>query len=152
MEARASFPRALERAATEVREGCYELLMVLAEAVSGQDPEQVDRALRILESAARLRPDQLTRLPHEESVVAWRSEGHRAGADRELARAEAPPRDRLRSLSERLSKSTSAIGYAEAIEDFEMALRQKPDHFWARCLQAICYHADRRSSTRPSRA
>ena len=41
----------------EVREGCYELLLVLAEAMAAQDPAQVDRALRILESADRLRPD-----------------------------------------------------------------------------------------------
>ena len=27
----------------------------------------------------------------------------------------------------------------EAIQDFETALRKKPDHFWAKCLLAICY-------------
>jgi eukaryotic-like serine/threonine-protein kinase len=29
--------------------------------------------------------------------------------------------------------------WAEAIQDFEAALRLKPDHFWAQCLLAICY-------------
>ena len=42
---------------TEVKEGCYELLLVLAEATAAQDPGQVDRACKILDSAGRLRPD-----------------------------------------------------------------------------------------------
>ena len=29
--------------------------------------------------------------------------------------------------------------FADAIQDFEMALRKRPDHFWAKCLQAICF-------------
>jgi tetratricopeptide (TPR) repeat protein len=29
--------------------------------------------------------------------------------------------------------------FADAIDHFEMALRDRPDHFWARCLQAICF-------------
>ncbi len=34
--------------------------------------------------------------------------------------------------------------YAAAIQDFEIVVRQPPDHFWAKCLQAICYIQTRR--------
>ena len=85
----------------EVREGCYELLLVLAEAVAGQDPAQVDRALRVLESADRLRPDhsrayhlRKASLPGAEERSGRRGSGARRGRAR-------PPRDRLRLFPER---------------------------------------------------
>ncbi len=54
---------------TEIKEGCYELLLVLAEATASQGPGQVDRALRVLDSADRLEARSFPCLPHEESVV-----------------------------------------------------------------------------------
>jgi tetratricopeptide (TPR) repeat protein len=123
---------------SDVRDGCYELLLVLAEAVAAQNPAQVDRALTILESADRLRPDHsrayfLTKA----SCLALRND--QAGKDRQLKEAE--------KLSPKTAFDYFLTGqqeykreqYADAIRDFEIALRHKPDHFWAKCLQAICY-------------
>ena len=61
---------------SEVREGCYELFMVLADVLAGQDKAQVDRALRILESAARLRPDHPRAYHLKQSVAAGGEERH----------------------------------------------------------------------------
>ena len=72
---------------TEVKEGCYELLLVLAEAVATQDPAQVDRALRILDSADRLRPDH-SRAYHLRKASCLARKDDRAGEARELAEAQ----------------------------------------------------------------
>ena len=88
----------------EVKEGCYELLLVLAEAVAAQDPAQVDRALRILESADRLRPDH-SRAYHLRKASLPGAEGRsrRRGSRARRGRAH-PPRDRLRLLPERATR------------------------------------------------
>ena len=122
----------------EVREGCYELFMVLADVLVGQDKAQVDCALRVLESAARLRPDQ-PRAYHVKRASLLAMKNDRAGADRELAEAAL--------VAPKTAFDYFLIGqdeykrrsYASAIDHFEMALRDKADHFWARCLQAICF-------------
>jgi len=123
---------------SEVREGCYELLLMLAGAVAAQGPAQVDRALSILESADRLRPEHsrayyLTKA----SCLALRNDHD--GERQQLA------------LAEKQSPTTAfdyfLIGrqeykrdqFADAIRDFETALWYKPDHFWAKSLQALCY-------------
>ena len=88
----------------EVTEGSYELLLVLAEAMAAQEPGKVDRALRILESADRLRPTHSRALSPEESVTpgaAERSGGRGSRARRGRAH---PPRDCLRSLPERAAR------------------------------------------------
>ncbi len=122
----------------EVRDGCYELLLVLAEAVAAQGPTQVDRALSILTSADRLRPEHsrayfLTKA----SCLALRND--QDAKKLQLAEAE--------KLSPKTAFDFFLTGqqeyklkhYADAIRNFEIALRKKPDHFWAKCLQAICY-------------
>jgi len=123
---------------TEVKEGCYELLLVLAETVTAQDPGQVDRALVILESADRLAPDH-SRAFHLRKASLLARKKDAAGENRE------------RDLAQRVRPQTAfdyfLIGqqeykrnrFADAIQAFESALRTKPDHFWAKCLLAICY-------------
>ena len=79
----------------EVREGCYEMLMVLADVAAGQQPAQVDRGLRVLDSAARLRPDH-PRVYHLKKASLLAAKNDRVGADGELAAAAlVPPRSSL---------------------------------------------------------
>ena len=70
----------------EVESGCYELLLVLAEAVAqprpGEDPRrQVDDALRILDQTARVRPP--TQAYHLRRAACLARKGDMAEADRE---------------------------------------------------------------------
>ena len=105
----------------EVREGCYEMLMVLADVAAGQQPAQVDRALRVLDSAARLRPDH-PRAYHLKKASLLAAKNDRAGADRELAAAALVP--------PRTSFDYFLIGqdeykhrrWTDAISDFEIGL------------------------------
>jgi tetratricopeptide (TPR) repeat protein len=123
----------------EVREGCYELLLVLAEAVATQDANQVDRALRILDSARRLRPNP-SRAYHMAKASCLARKGDHAGEAGELAEA-GRVRDET-AFDYYLSGHDQYMHqrWADAIQDFETALRLKPDHFWAQCLLAICYY------------
>jgi len=123
---------------TEVREGCYELLLVLAEATAAQDPQQVDRALQILESAGRLRPDH-SRAYHlkKASLLALRQDS--GGEKGELALAERMPPETAFDYFLSGQQEYKLKRFPEAIRDFERALREKPEHFWSKCLLAICY-------------
>ena len=123
---------------SEVREGCYELLMVLADVLVGQDKTQVDGALRILESAARLRPDR-PRAYHLKRASLLEAKNDAAGAEAERAEAllVAPKNAFDYFLIGQVEYKRRR--FADAIDDFEMALRGRPDHFWAKCLQAICF-------------
>jgi serine/threonine protein kinase/tetratricopeptide (TPR) repeat protein len=123
---------------SEVRNGCYELLLVMAEAVAAQAPAQVDHALSILESADRLRPEHsrayfLTKA----ACLALRSD--RDGEARQIAEAQKVNPKSAFDYFLTGQQEYKREQYADAIRDFEIALRYKPDHFWARCLQAICY-------------
>ncbi len=122
----------------EVREGCYEMFMVLANVAAGGQPAQVDHALRILDSAARLRPDH-PRVYHLKKASLLAAKNDRAGADRELAAAAlVPPRTSFDYFL--IGQDEYKRGrWDDAINDFGSALRDKPGHFWARCLQAICF-------------
>jgi len=122
--------------------GCYELLLVLAEAVAqtlpGEDAGvQADRGLRILDQAARLRPEP-TRAYHWARAACLAHKGDGASAARQRAEA-----DRLRSttaLDHFLDgqEHYRRRDWAAALRDFDTVLRLQPDHFWAQCLAAIC--------------
>jgi eukaryotic-like serine/threonine-protein kinase len=123
----------------EVREGCYELFMVLADvAASGQDPAKIDHGLRVLESAARLRPDH-PRAYHLKRASLLAAKNDHAGADRELAQAQLVPPQSSFDYFLIGQDEYKRRCYADAIDDLEMALRGRSDHFWAKCLQAICF-------------
>ena len=139
----AIFPRSLSsEQQAEVREGCYELLLVLAEAVAAQDTGQVDRALRDPRKRRPTEARAFACLPPEEGVVAWRAKNDRAGEARELAEAERVRPETAFDYFLSGQQEYKRHRCADAIQDFEIALRKKPDHFWAKCLQAICYHPD----------
>ncbi len=115
----------------EIKESCYELLLILADVV-----EQPDLGLGLLDQAAALRPP--TRVYHERRADQLARRGDTAGAKAE--------RDKAAVL-----QPSSAIDYflsgqeaykrrdwKVALSRFGEALQIQPDHFWAHCLSAIC--------------
>ena len=132
------FPLALDdKQKAEVREGSYELLMVLADVVAGQDPTFANHALAVLESGAQLRPDHPCAF-HLSCAALLTLRKDKAGADRELAAAAMVP-PKTPSDYFLIGQDEYKKHPVDAIKYFEMALRGRPDHFWARCLQAICF-------------
>src|SRR5262249_53141125 len=117
---------------------CFALLLVLAEAVAADDPKQVDQALAMLETAAKMRPAP-SRAFHMRKAALLARKGDSAGEARELAEAQ------LGGLKTAFGHFLSGKQefkrgrYPDAIKEFEIALRLKPDHFWAKCLMGISY-------------
>jgi tetratricopeptide (TPR) repeat protein len=129
------------REKAEITSGCYELLLVLAEAVARDDshkPEaQARGALRLLDRAAQLGPP--TRAYHLRRARYLEELGDGAGAAQERVRAAAvQPASALDYFL--LGDDRQRRGRpAEAQADFQNALRLQPDHFWARYFLAVCY-------------
>jgi tetratricopeptide (TPR) repeat protein len=138
-----ALPAALTaREQTEVLEGCYELLLVLADAVGQPLPEedpkqQAALGLKVLDGTASLRPDS-TRAYHLRRAACLARRGDTAARDGEIA------------LADRLIPVTAADHFLAGQEhfnrrdwkmaaaDFEAVLQRQPDHFWAQCFLAIC--------------
>jgi tetratricopeptide (TPR) repeat protein len=125
-----------------VVEGCYELLLIEAEAAGG-----AEEALRVLDRAARVLP-RPTRAFHLRRAAWLERAGDRKGADRERAEAErlvpVTAFDHFLTGHERYKRLTGPDRYKrhewrEAARDFAAALRLQHDHFWAQCLSALCY-------------
>ena len=74
-----------DRERTEIAEGCYELLLILAEAT-----DQADQGLRLLDQAVRLHPAP-TRAYHLRRAVCLARRGDTAGAGRAPRRGRAHP-------------------------------------------------------------
>ncbi len=120
------------REQAEIVEGCYLLLMVL----SGTEPNP-RQGLRRLDEASRLHP-----APTRAFLLRLASCLERVG-DR-------PRAERERRVAETIVPSTASDYYLlglehferrdriAAIRNFEQAMREQPDHFWAQCLWAIC--------------
>jgi tetratricopeptide (TPR) repeat protein len=129
------------RQKAEITSGCYELLLVLAEAVARDDshkPEAQARvALRLLDRAAQLEPP--TQTYHLRRARYLEELGDNAGAAQERVRAAAvQPASALDYFL--LGDDRQRQGQlAEAQADFQNALRLQPDHFWARYFLAVCY-------------
>jgi tetratricopeptide (TPR) repeat protein/tRNA A-37 threonylcarbamoyl transferase component Bud32 len=136
------WPRAFsqeEQAA--VRDDCYQLLLVLAEAVGevlpGENPKiQADRGLRLLDQASGLRA---------EPTSAW----HRARAVCLATKRDDAAAARARAAADVL-RPTTVLDYflagraayrqqdpTRALAEFETVLRKQPGHFWALCLSAM---------------
>jgi serine/threonine protein kinase/tetratricopeptide (TPR) repeat protein len=120
----------------------YELMLILADAVAqprpGEDPRhQAQKAIRILDRAAEMHPSS-TQAYHLRRGACLSRMGDEAGAARERAEAE-----RLRPdgafdhflIGQERFKRGLLTG---AKRHFEAAVRSQPDHFWAKCLSAIC--------------
>jgi serine/threonine protein kinase/Tfp pilus assembly protein PilF len=134
----------------EVRDGLYELLVILADAEADvpREPDQTDedhaaaamagsrRALRILDRARRL--GIRTRSHHLRCAGCLEQCGDTAAAEREraLARAFEPTRasDFFLAGIELLRRGE----LAGAADQLERALRADPGHFWAQFYLASC--------------
>src|SRR5262249_32260128 len=112
--------------------------LVLAEAVASRSPEQADRALRILESADRLWPSH-SRAYHMRKAACLAVKNDRAGEIRELAEAERVHPETAFDYFLSGQQEYKRHRWPSAIQDFEVALHKKPDHFWAQCMLANCY-------------
>jgi len=119
------------RERTEIADGCYELLLILADA----EPTS-DQGLRRLDQAARLRPP--TKAYHLRRDACLTKKGDLAGAEQERRLA-----DQLRPTTafdhfligqERLKRRDPR----SAIQHFNATLQLEPDHFWAQCFSAVC--------------
>jgi len=126
----------------DIGEGCYELLLVLAEAVAqpltGEDPAlQGDRGLVILDQAARLRAAP-TRAYLWRRAACLARRGDKAGQARALTAAQhlepATAHDHFLEGRERYNRGEWSVARGQ----FHAVLRLQPDHFWAQCLAAIC--------------
>jgi tetratricopeptide (TPR) repeat protein len=126
----------------EIEQGCYELDLILAEAVAqprpGEDPkQQAERALRILDRA-----DERGLAPtpeyHRRRADCLGRIGDLSGAKWEEAKAAdlkpTTPFDWFLAGREAYKRGD----LAEAKRYFDLVLQARPDHFWALCLSAIC--------------
>jgi tetratricopeptide (TPR) repeat protein len=125
--------------------GCYELLLVLAEAeghpLLGEEPEpQLRQALRLLDRAASLGwSSHPTQAYHLRRARYLEQLGDQAEAQQERRRAaERPPTTALDHylLGDAEYKQRH---FAEAVRHFENALAVQPDHFWARYFLSMGY-------------
>lgn len=138
----APLPDLTEQERTDVRQGCYEMLMVLAEAVAQPlaDESPVVRAreaLKVLERAAELL-EQPTHAIHMRRATYLELAGDHGAAGRERASAAGiAPREAFDHFLSGLERYKRGL-LSPAIEHFESALEVESDHFWAKCLLAIC--------------
>jgi serine/threonine protein kinase/predicted Zn-dependent protease len=125
---------------SDVREGCYELLLILADAMANQGPEHVDGGLRVLESADRLRPaHSQPYYQRKASLLARKNDREGEARELDLARQTPPETAFDHFLSGQYELSRKPPRLPEAIQCFEASLRQQPDQFWAECQLANCY-------------
>jgi serine/threonine protein kinase/tetratricopeptide (TPR) repeat protein len=129
---------------TAIVGGCYELLLMAADAVavplSGQDleksREQTRKAVYILRRAARL--GVVTQAYHRRLAVYYKRLGDEEHAREASAQSAAVPQagalDYFLSGLE-LYRSTQ---FAQASAEFERALFVQPDQFWALFYQSLC--------------
>ncbi len=114
----------------EVAEGCYELLLVLAEVEITPD-----QGMRRLDEAARLRPP--TKAYHLRRAACLARAGHGPAAEKERAEAErleaTTAFDHFLVGQERYKRQD----YRAALPHFYTALELQPGHFWAQCLRGI---------------
>jgi tetratricopeptide (TPR) repeat protein len=115
----------------DVEEGCYVLLLILAQ-VEGRP----DEALRRLAAAAKLHPPTWAYQRRLADCLAL--QGDDDGAEEALLGAEdlalTTAFDYFLAGLERYGRRE----WAEALGHFDAALRLQPDHFWANALSAVC--------------
>jgi eukaryotic-like serine/threonine-protein kinase len=139
----APLPDLTEQERKDVSLGCYEMLMVLAEAVARPLPSesplhQAREALQILDRAAELLK-MPTHALHMRRADCFLLAGDQGAAARERAIAAGirpgGAFDHFLSGLERYKQGQlrAATGH------FESALEVEPEHFWAKCLLAICH-------------
>jgi serine/threonine protein kinase/Tfp pilus assembly protein PilF/regulator of sirC expression with transglutaminase-like and TPR domain len=139
-------PAALSEAEkTRVRDGCYDVLLILSQAM---DPAE---GLRILERADRVRPAK-TAAYHLRRADCLERAGDRAGRDRE--RRAAQQHEPATALDYFLSgRELAACGrFADAIGLLETAVQRDLDQTSAHLLLAVCYLNQRPKQLSAARA
>ncbi|MGO9924330.1 MAG: protein kinase domain-containing protein [Isosphaeraceae bacterium] len=115
----------------EIKEGCVEMLLILADA----EPSP-ERGLELLDQAGRLGPP--TRAYHLRRAACLDRQGDTGRAQSE--------RDRAKSLVLDSALDHYLLGKAlykrrewfAALPHLDAALLRQPGHFWAHCLSAVC--------------
>jgi serine/threonine protein kinase/Tfp pilus assembly protein PilF len=126
-----SLPESLTSTEREVvRDGCYELLLVLAEAV---DPPA--EGLRLLEAAARGRP--LSPAYHLARADCLSRAGNTKAAEGELKAAVVLKPATVLDHYLLGKEAYKHKAWRDALQHFDEALLVRPDHFWSHCLSAI---------------
>ncbi len=131
-----------EQERKEVVQGCYEMLIVLAEAVAQPLPgetarRQAGRAIGILDRAAALLPEPTHAIWLRRAACLERC-GDMEGA--KLAKSTASliqPSGALDHFLSGLERYKEGM-LPQAKLHLEAALRAKPNQFWGKCLLAIC--------------
>jgi eukaryotic-like serine/threonine-protein kinase len=126
----------------DVRSGFYQLLLVLADAVSqspGAKPAQrAEEAMRIVNRAEGLH-SPATRAFHLRRADFLGMKGDREGEAQERNEAgRLAPADAF-DLFLMGRESSRRSDWPEAISQLSAATQRQPDHFWAQCLLAICH-------------
>ena len=118
----------------DITDGCYELLLIVAEVAAGQD--HIEEALQLLNQARGLRPT--TKAFHLRHARYLQQSGDLAGAEQEIERAASlqPNSVDYFLLGDDQRRHGDVRG---AIQHFENALRIQPDHFWAHYFLAVCF-------------
>jgi serine/threonine protein kinase/tetratricopeptide (TPR) repeat protein len=137
-------PSFTESEKAEIIAGCYELLLILAEAEVQQPQQnlqhQLQQALRILDRAANLGcPIHPTQAYHLRRARYLEQVGNKPDAEKERDQAtRRPPATALDYylVGDEHYKQGNVF---EAIGHFESALGQQPDHFWARYFLSVSY-------------
>jgi len=128
----------------EIVAGCYELLVVLADAVAQPLPgrlpadkgRQAEEALRILDRAARL--GITTQAYHRRRARYLAQAGQSQAAEQASRRADSlrptTTLDHFLLGQEQLRQGD----FPQAVRAFESALQGQPEHFWASYYLALC--------------
>jgi tetratricopeptide (TPR) repeat protein len=121
----------------EVNEGCYELLLILADTTATDGTEGVKQALRILERAKGL--GLQSRAYHAQRARYLERLGDQHGSRKTRKQADALQAGGALDhflLGEEYHRQGNVHA---AIGAFHNALRIQPNHFWARYLLSVCY-------------
>jgi eukaryotic-like serine/threonine-protein kinase len=126
----------------EVVRGCYEMLIVLAEAVAvplpGEAAErQARRAIRILDRAAVLLPEPTHAIWMRRAACLERYSDLEGAKRAKSTAAGIQPSGALDQFLSGMERYKQGL-LPQAKLHFEAALRVKPNHFWGKCLMAIC--------------
>jgi tetratricopeptide (TPR) repeat protein len=129
----------------EIMVACYEMLLVLAEAVAQRDSApRLREALQILERATALHaPTKAYFLRQARYLEQLGDTAGAARASRQAAAAQPTSAHDYFLLGQELQRQGNQQDAIRALDD---ALRLQPDYFWARYFLAICHMQSRRLS------
>ena len=121
----------------QIANQCYEVLLIVAEAVSQQDPHQPEQSMRLLSQAVQLRAP--TRSYHERRARFFETLGESDAAKQEREHADAlQPSSALDHFL--LGDNLLRRGLLrDAIAEFKRALHVQSNHFWSRYLLGLCH-------------